>query len=121
MQVACHDYGDFGKGAFGSSYHAFTKSKDYDSSEMHGIGELKPRTSTENEYCRLLEEINSDEERSPLLDYLSTFKLEESLFYLSKYMRDIRLPFRLVHILHKKCWGTCQVLVLNSEILKELF
>lgn len=121
MQVACHDYGDFGKDAFGSSYHAFTKSKDYDSSEMHGIGELKPGTSTENEYCRLLEEIDSDEERSPLLDYLSTFRLEESLFFLSKYIRDIRLSFILAHILHKKGWGTCQVLVLNSETLKELF
>lgn len=81
MQIACHDYRDFRKDAFGSSYQAFTKSKDYDSSEMHGIEELKPRTSTENEYCRLLEEIDSDEERSPLLDYLSAYRLEESLFF----------------------------------------
>ncbi|KAL6310987.1 hypothetical protein AAG906_024650 [Vitis piasezkii] len=69
-----------GKNTIGSSYHTFNKSEDYDSSEMHGIGKLKPRKSTENKYCRLSEEIDLDEKWFPLLDYLSTFGLKESHF-----------------------------------------
>ncbi|KAL6315142.1 hypothetical protein AAG906_035350 [Vitis piasezkii] len=68
------------KNTIGSSYHTFNKSEDYDSSEMHGIGKLKPRKSTENKYCRLSEEIDLDEKCFPLLDYLSTFGLKESHF-----------------------------------------
>ncbi|KAJ9704387.1 hypothetical protein PVL29_002791 [Vitis rotundifolia] len=93
MRAACHAYGDFGKGTLESSYHTFTKSEDYNSSEMHGIRKLKPRKSMENEYCRLQEETDSDEEQSPFLGYLSTYGLEESHF-IRMYERHV-LPLQI--------------------------
>ncbi|KAG8472489.1 hypothetical protein CXB51_034171 [Gossypium anomalum] len=64
----------------GNSYHTSTKTKEAGSFDVDGGRMLVSKTSRENRYQRLSDEIDLDEKCFPLLDYLSTFGLKDTHF-----------------------------------------
>ncbi|KAK8261065.1 hypothetical protein V6Z12_D13G161700 [Gossypium hirsutum] len=64
----------------GNSYHTSTKTKEAGSFDVDGGRMLVSKTSRENRYQRLSDEIDLDEKWFPLLDYLSTFGLKDTHF-----------------------------------------
>ncbi|XVE50783.1 hypothetical protein DITRI_Ditri01bG0190600 [Diplodiscus trichospermus] len=68
------------KNSVGESYHTSNKMNEVGSFGIDGGRKMVSRTSKENRYQRLSDEIDLDEKWFPLLDYLSTFGLKESHF-----------------------------------------
>ncbi|XWS27768.1 hypothetical protein CRYUN_Cryun25bG0008800 [Craigia yunnanensis] len=68
------------KSSVGNFYGTSNKMKEVGSFGIDGRGKQVSRTSKENRYQQLSDEIDLDEKWLPLLDYLSTFGLKESHF-----------------------------------------
>ncbi|XP_022716782.1 transcription termination factor MTERF9, chloroplastic [Durio zibethinus] len=80
------------KSSVGNFYQTSNKAKEVGSFGIDGGRKLVSRTSKENRYPRLSDEIDLDEKWFPLLDYLSNFGLKESDFIrmYAKYMPCLR-------------------------------
>ncbi|EOY12134.1 Mitochondrial transcription termination factor family protein isoform 3 [Theobroma cacao] len=68
------------KSSVGNFYYASNQMKEVGSFCKDGGGKLVLKTSRENRYQRLADEIDFDEKWFPLLNYLRTFGLKESHF-----------------------------------------
>ncbi|PPE00462.1 hypothetical protein GOBAR_DD02512 [Gossypium barbadense] len=73
----------------GNSYHTSTKTKEAGSFDVDGGRMLVSKTSRENRYQRLSDEIDLDEKWFPLLDYLTQERLDYLLSVGVK-QRDVR-------------------------------